>query len=183
VSAAALHLAVSWTARLSAVSFALSLLVPALSPKRAGHSGRLQLAFIVAHTLHFAFVAWLAGVTGGAGMFPGGRSVAEVGGWPVVLAIVALFYAVAFTAFTARRAGASRARLRTAGKLANAFIGFMFVATYVPLVARSGWYALPALLVMAAVAADLRPGARGTRVPRRSASPAPGNASTRRCWT
>jgi hypothetical protein len=156
VSVAALHLALSWTARLSAVLFALSLLVPAPSHHRARHSGRLQIAFIVAHTLHFAFVAWLASVNGGVGMFPGGRSVAEVGGWPVVLAIFALFYAVAFIALTARRAGAAQKRLRTAGKLATVFIGFMFVATYLPLVTRSGWYALLALLVTAAVAADLR---------------------------
>ena len=163
MSVAALHLAISWTARLSAVLFAFSLIVPALSGHR-GHSGRLQVAFILAHTLHFAFVAWLAGVSGGAGMFPGGRSVAEVGGWPVVLAIFALFYAVAFIALTARRAGAAQKRLRTAGKLATVFIGFMFVATYLPLVTRSGWYALLALLVTAAVGADLRAHARARPV-------------------
>lgn len=156
MTVAALHLALSSTARVSAVLFALSLLVPALSRERGGRSGRLQLAFIVAQTLHFAFVTWLASVSGGAGMFPGGRSVAEVGGWPVVLAIFVLFYAVALIAFFARRAGAARARLRAAGRLATAFIGFMFVATYLPLVARSGWYALLALLVTAAVAADRR---------------------------
>ena len=160
MSVVALLLAIKWTARLSAILFALSLLVPALSPHRRPHSVRLQIAFIVAHTLHFSFVARLASVTGGAGMFPGGRSVAQVGGWPAVLAIFALFYAVAFIALAARRSDADQPRLRTAGKLSTAFIGFMFVATYVPLVARSGWYAFLALLVAAAVAADLRARAR-----------------------
>lgn len=160
MSVVALHLAMSWTARVSAVVFALSLLVPALSPQRSAHSGWLQIAFIVAHTLHFSFVAWLARVTGGAGMFPGGRSVAEVGGWPVVLAIFVLFYAVALVALVARRTSADHPRLRTAGKLSTAFIGGMFVATYLPLVARSGWYVLLALLVAAAVAVDWRASAR-----------------------
>jgi hypothetical protein len=163
MSAAALYLALSWTARLSAVLFALSLLVPALATHRAKRWGRLQTAFIVAHTLHFACIAWLVSVSSGAGMFPGGRSVTEVGGWPVVLGIFALFYAVAFLASRARRADAAQTRLRTAGKLATVFIGFMFVATYLPLVTRSGWYALPALLVTAAVAADLRAPARALR--------------------
>jgi hypothetical protein len=172
VSVVALHLAMSWTARLSAVLFALSLLVPALSAQRAGHAGRIHVAFIVAQTLHFAFVAWLASATGGAGMFPGGRSVADVGGWPVVLAIFALFYAVAFIALAIRRSGTHQTRLRTIGKLSTAFIGFMFVATYLPLVARSGWYALLALLVTAAVAADLRAHARVSPRPA-SLGPAP----------
>jgi hypothetical protein len=172
VSVVALHLAMSWTARLAAVLFALSLLVPALSRQRAGQAGRIQVAFIVAQTLHFAFVAWLASATGGAGMFPGGRSVAEVGGWPVVVAIFALFYAVAFIALAARRSGTAQTRLRTAGKLSTAFIGFMFVATYLPLVARSGWYALLALLVTAAVVADLRAHAPASPRPA-SLGPAP----------
>ena len=84
-SVVALHLAMSWTARLSAVLFALSLVVPALSCLRAGHAGRVHVAFIVTQTLHFTFVAWLANTTGGAGMFPGGRSDSKA--WRVVGAV------------------------------------------------------------------------------------------------
>lgn len=150
-----LYLVVHWTARLSAVLFAAALLAPALSSLSARRAQTLYLGFIIAHTLHFSFVAWLAKVTGGENMFPGGRSVGDVGGWPAVLGIFAFFYTLALVGLVARRAGPRAGLgLRAAGRFSTTFIGFMFVSTYVPLIARSQWYALPAALVAAGVAVD-----------------------------
>ena len=70
--------------------------------------------------------------------------------------IYALFYAVAFLGLAARRERARR--LRAAGRFSTAFIAFMFVATYLPLVARSPWYALPATIVTLAVVVDAKAG-------------------------
>jgi hypothetical protein len=150
-----LYLAVHWAARASALLFALALVAPAVLRSSARPSQNLFAAFIVAHTVHFFFVTWLAAATGGAGMFPGGRSVTDVGGWPAVAGIFALFYALAILGLAARRERAHRhGWLRATGRFATAFIGFMFVATYVPLLARSPWYALPAAIVTVAVVVD-----------------------------
>jgi hypothetical protein len=151
-----LYIAVHWTARLSAVLFAAALAAPALYNLSARRSQSLYLGFILAHTIHFSFVVWLAKVTGGENMFPGGRSVGDAGGWPAVFGVFAFFYALAFVGLAARRAGPrARLGLRAAGRFSTAFIGFMFVSTYMPLIARSRWYALPAALVVAGVAVDM----------------------------
>jgi hypothetical protein len=154
VTAQDLLTGVHWSARLSAILFALSLAAPVLPRFLARRSESLYLGFVAANTVQFLFVTLLALATGGANMFPGGRSVADVGGWPAVFGIFAFFYTLAFVGWVGRRAGAS-SRLRTAGVLSRAFVGFMFVSTYVPLIARSAWYALPCALVAAAVVVDL----------------------------
>jgi hypothetical protein len=153
VTEADLLLAVRWTARLSAMTFATALLTSAFSARR---SRALDTGFLVAHTIHFSFVVQLALATGGKDMFPGGEDIADAGGWPAVFGIFALFYVLAAVALSARHLG-SRASLpvRVAGQLSTVFIGFMFVKTYLPLVARSYWYALPAALITTAVAADV----------------------------
>ncbi|WP_437915611.1 hypothetical protein WME73_10820 [Sorangium sp. So ce302] len=150
-----LYLAVHWTARASALLFAAALVAPALFRSSGQRSQGFYLGFILAHTIHFMFVIGLVRATGGANMFPGGRSVADVGGWPAVFGIFALFYALAFIAFAARRMGTrARSTLRVAGRLSTLFLGYMFVSTYVPLVSRSRWYALPAAIVATAVLVD-----------------------------
>jgi AcrR family transcriptional regulator len=147
MTAEQLLLPVQLTARLSALLFAGALAVPVLTgrPARA-----LYPAFLIAHTVHFGFVAALAVVGGGAGLFPGGRSLEDVGGWPTLAAIATLFYAAALGGLARGPSG-----WRRGGHAAAAFIGFMFVATYLPLVERSAWYALPAAIVTLAVGLDL----------------------------
>jgi len=153
VTDADLLLAVQWTARLSSTTFAAALLASTFAGRR---SRTLDIGFLVAHTIHFSFVVRLALATGGKGMFPGGKDIADAGGWPAVFAIFAFFYLLAGITLRARQLGPRASpRMRVAGQLATAFIGFMFVRTYVPLMARSSWYALPAALVATAVVADL----------------------------
>jgi hypothetical protein len=153
-----LSLAVPLTARLSALLFATALIVPAALPRaqRQRLTRASFVAFIIAHTIHFCFVSARVLATGGKGMFPGGRDVADAGGLPAVFAVFAFFYAVAGLALAGRLAGESaRAGLRWASRGATVFLGYMFVSTYLPLVARSSWYVLPAVIVTLAVAIDL----------------------------
>jgi len=116
----------------------------------------LFLVFIVAHTIHFGVVTARVLQTGGKGMFPGGRDVADAGGLGAVLGIFALFYFVAGVALLARRYGQHvPVVLCWAGRAATVFLGYMFVSTYLSLVDRSAWYAIPAALIGLAVVLDL----------------------------
>jgi hypothetical protein len=165
MDAADLHRIVHWTARASAALFSAALVAPALLRSSARGSRRLYLAFVAAHTVHFSFVVWLAKARGGRDMFPGGRSIADAGGWPAVFGIFAFFYALASIGLLARSDWAQgRPAVRVAGSLATGFLGFMFASTYAPLIARSPWYALGAAVVTVAVAVDvLAPLARRLR--------------------
>lgn len=158
MSSSDLYVAVHWTARLSALLFAAALVAPSLFREPDGRR-RSQLAFVAflaAHTVHFASVLALISETGGNKMFPGGRDVADVGGMPAVFGIFAFFYLLATLALLERRAGPrAGTTLRLAGRCSTAFIGYMFVSTYIPLVERSPWYALPAALIATAVLLDL----------------------------
>ena len=150
-----LDLAVHWTARLSAVLFAIALASPAWSTRVSRGSRDLYTAFILAHTAHFFFVAWLANATAGQNMFPGGRSVDDVGGWPTVLAIFAFFYALAFVGLVARRAGPNAGHgLRVANRVTTICLAILFVITYVGLIPQSPWYAVPAGLITAGLVID-----------------------------
>lgn len=152
MTAQEVHGFVVGTGRLSATVFVFALLV-------AGGSRRalaLWWTFLGAHTVHFAVVAWFAVANGGRGLFPGGRSLEEAGGWPTVLASAALFYSLALTALAARRAGVASSRwLRIAGSTATTCIGLMFLATYVPLVATSTFFILPAAAITGAMSFHL----------------------------
>lgn len=148
-----LYTAVHWTARTSAMLFATALLAPMLRLRRPLLP---YVGFMVAHTIHFAFVVWLAVVVRGERMFPGGRDMGDVGGWAAVFGIFAFFYLLATAGLLARRRGTEAGRaLRLTGRFATTFLGYMFVSTYVPLLARSGFYALPAALITLAVLVDL----------------------------
>jgi hypothetical protein len=148
-----LYTAVHWTARTSAMLFALALLAPTLSMRRPLMP---YVGFMVAHTIHFSFVVWLAVVTGGARMFPGGRDVADVGGWPAVFGVFSFFYVLASLGLLARHRGRDAGRaLRFGGRFASTFLGYMFVSTYVPLMTRSPWFAVPAAVITMAVLVDL----------------------------
>ena len=159
MDAANLLLAVRLTARLSALLFAAALIAPVFLRQRQRLALAPFVAFVVAHTVHFSFVIGLVLETGGEGMFPGGRDVADAGGLPAVFGIFSFFYLLAGLALVQRRAGTSAGKLlHVAGRFATVFLGYMFVSTYVPLVERSHWYALPTALVVTAVVVDLLAG-------------------------
>jgi hypothetical protein len=151
-----LYLAVHWTARLSALLFAAALLAPVLLRDDGPRRSQVPfVAFLAAHTVHFSFVLALAFETGGKKMFPGGRDIADVGGLPTVFAMFAFFYLLGTLALLQRRAGPRAGTLlRVAGRFSTVFLGYMFVTTYIPLVERSPWYALPAALIATAVVLD-----------------------------
>jgi hypothetical protein len=145
--------AAHWTARASALAFTIALAAPVFFRQAARLRIPFFAAFAALHAVHFAVVAFFAVTHPDAGIFPGARSAAQVGGWPVVAGIVALFYVLVTIAIYARRARAGP-RAQLAGRGAIWFLTFMFVATYLPLTARSWWYLLPAVLITAAAALE-----------------------------
>ena len=154
MSTATLYRAVRLTARSSALLFAGAQATPALGSRAARASRPLYLAFMAAHAAHFTAVSRYAVVTGGRGLFPGGRSMHDVGGWPTVLGIYTLFSGLAFTGWAAGTSEAtSRPHLLAAGRAATGLIGAMFVGTYIGQLAQSARYAVPATIVSGSVIA------------------------------
>ena len=127
----ALYRAVRLTARSSAMLFAAAQATQALGPRAAQAWRPLYLGFMAAHATHFTVVARYAKITGGRALFPGGRNLNDVGGWPTVAAIYTLFAGLAATGWAA---GASRSTSRRglglAGRVATGLIGAMFAGTY-----------------------------------------------------
>jgi hypothetical protein len=153
VSAGALHRAVRLTARGSAVLFAAAEATHALRPRADRPTRRLYVGFLVTHAVHFFVVAEYAIVTKGRNLFPGRRSLDAVGGWPVVAGIYIAFAALALTGWPARPNSPVGLRLRVASSVARALIGTLFVGTYLGQLRQSRWYAVPAVMVGAAVIA------------------------------
>lgn len=145
--------AAHWTARASALAFTIALAGPVFFRRAARRRIAFLAAFAALHAVHFAVVGFFAVTHPDAGIFPGGRSATQVGGWPTVAAIVALFAILVTTAIYARGEGAGH-RAQLAGRGAVWFLTFMFVATYLPLTARSWWYSVPAVLISAAAALE-----------------------------
>jgi hypothetical protein len=111
---------------------------------------------MAAHAAHFTIVARYAKLTGGRGLFPGGRSMNEVGGWPTVAGIYAFFAGLAFTGWTAGPpAAVAKPAMRIVGRAATGLIGAMFVGTYLGQLSQSRWYAVPAALVATAEIANV----------------------------
>jgi hypothetical protein len=149
-----LYRAVRLTARSSAMLFAAAQATQVLGPRAAQAWRPLYLGFMAAHATHFTVVAKYAKITGGRALFPGGRNLNDVGGWPTVAAIYTLFAGLAATGWAA---GASPPRSRRglgfAGRVATGTIGVMFAGTYLGQLPRSGWNAIPAAIVASAVLA------------------------------
>lgn len=154
-STAALYQTVRLTARISAMLFAAAQATQALGPPAARVWRPLYLSFMAAHATHFTVVARYAKITGGRALFPGPRNLNDVGGWPTVAAIYTLFSGLAATGWAAGAAPANSRRVRRAGRIATGIIGAMFAGTYLGQVPRSGWNAVPAAVVAAAVLAKL----------------------------
>ena len=147
---------VRWSARFAAAAFVVAVLVPPLvrGPERL--SRWLWLVFLSAQSLHFGLVLRLGVLVHGANMFPGGRSIAESGGWPAVLGIFALFYSLALPVLWRRwRGRAAGPLLRFAATASTLCFGLMLLDTYVPLWHRSGWFVLPVALVAVALVTEL----------------------------
>ncbi len=147
-NAAALHKYVRLTARSSALLFAAAQSTSALGQCAVWARRPLYLGFMAAHAAHFAVVARYAKVTGGRGLFPGGRNMNEVGGWPTVAGIYTFFAGLVLTGWAAGAPAArTRPAMRMAGRVATGLIGAMFVGTYVGQLSQSRWYAVPAAFV------------------------------------
>jgi hypothetical protein len=151
-----LYRAVRLTARSSAMLFAAAQATQVLGPRAAQAWRPLYLGFMAAHATHFTVVAKYAKITGGRALFPGGRNLNDVGGWPTVAAIYTLFAGLAATGWAA---GASPPRSRRglgfSGRVATGTIGVMFAGTYLGQLPRSGWNAIPAAIVASTVLARL----------------------------
>ena len=152
------------TARASALLFTAAHITRYLGPY-AGRSPAPQLyrAFLAAHSLHFAAVARYAVLTNGRSLFPGGRGLRDVGGWPTMAAIYALFGVLAAAGRIDPAAAAGDAP-RTRAVAAGTAIGTMFTGTYLGQTARSPWFgALAGATALGTVAAAQplarRPGA------------------------
>jgi hypothetical protein len=147
------ELIVRLTARASATLFAAALILFAIGP-RPGRRGvryaiRLFLGFVLAHTIHFSAVVWLAVLTAG-------ENIQERDGWTVVLAVGALFYFAAFLIVRAWR-GIDSGRMlpRRDGVAANAAItsiALAFLNSYLSRVPDKPIYWLPAICLVASVA-------------------------------
>src|SRR5687768_13559668 len=88
---------------------------------------RLFLGFILAHTIHFSAVAWLAVLTSG-------ENIRTRGGWAVVLTAAVLFYVAAFGILRSWRrldSGRSWSRSdRLAADVSIALIAMVFLNSY-----------------------------------------------------
>jgi hypothetical protein len=151
VDQAIAELLVRLTARISAGMFAASLIVFAAGyqhdQRRLYVGTRLFAGFIVAHTVHFATVAWLAVVTSG-------ENIRERDGWAVVATVALLFYAAAFFVFRAwgnAAMGSSSRSLRMANAAIVA-IAAVFLNSYLARVAAMPIYWLPTIGLAGTVA-------------------------------
>lgn len=108
------------------------------------------LVFVFGQSVHFTLVAWFVTKTGGVNLFPGNRSLGDVGGWPTLFAIFVLFYVLAAARLLATHAPASDLA-RLGDRIGTTAIALFFLATYVPLIARSWIFAAPAIAILAAL--------------------------------
>lgn len=148
-----IQLIVRLTARLSAAIFASALILFAAGNQR--DRGRLYFGtclfagFIVAHTIHFLTVAWLAVVTAG-------ENIRERDGWAVAVTVVLLFYIAVFLVFRAwgdAAAGRASSRsLRVSANVALVAIAAVFLNSYLARAVRMPVYWLPVLALVGSVA-------------------------------
>jgi len=140
------------TVRISALMFvvALTLYAAAGAHRRRWvfDAVRALAAFIVAHTVHFGAVVWLAVVTGG-------TNIDERGGWVVTLLVAVLFYASAFGILSTWREVAAgclpAAPSVVASRVGVLFIAAVFLNSYFARVERMPIYWLAAAAMIATV--------------------------------
>ena len=161
-AAVPLYRAVRLTARTSALLFAGSQATAAMGPHQRRAARALYLAFMAAHAVHFTVVVRYAVVNGGRDLFPGGRSLKDVGGWATVAGIYSLFSGLAIAGLpTGTPRAGGRPAVRAIGRGATWLIAAMFIGVYLGQLPRSRWYAVPAtVLAGAATASSLAQRAR-----------------------
>lgn len=153
--AARLYRAVRLTARASAMLFAAAKATSAIGPPLSHASRPFYVAFLTAHAVHFTVVARYAVVNGGRDLFPGGRSLRDVGGWRTMVGIYSLFAGLAVTGWvTDSPLVAKRSPWHAIGHGATWAMATMFVGVYLGQFPRSRWYAVPATAVAGAMVAD-----------------------------
>jgi hypothetical protein len=158
-STTTLHRAVRLTARTSALLFAAAQASQAMGSGAAHVWRPLYMGFMAAHAAHFVVVTRYAKATGGRALFPGGRNLQDVGGCPTVAAIYTVFAALASAGWAAgSQAAKNTPGVGIAGRIATGIIAAMFVGTYLGQLPRSSWNAVPAAIISAAIAANLRTG-------------------------
>lgn len=134
-----IHHLVVGTGRLSAALFIVALLGAGVGFRAVP----LWLAFVAAHTIHFSFVAWLAVASEGANL-------RDIGGWPTALGVGTGFYVLAACAALAWSGGGWRV-VHGIGHAGVVLIALAFIATYVPLLATSAFFALPVVGIVGAL--------------------------------
>jgi hypothetical protein len=140
------ELLVRLTARVSGATFAAALILFAAGDqqnrRRLYFGTRLFAGFVVAHTVHFLTVAWLAVVTAG-------ENIRERDGWPGVVTVALLFYLAVFSVLRAWGNAAlgqpSSRSLRVTANVAVVAIAAVFLNSYLARVARMPVYWLPAV--------------------------------------
>ena len=145
VDQATVELIVRLTARVSVAMFAAALIAFATGDqyhRQRLHVGtRLFAGFIVAHTIHFATVAWLAVVTSG-------ENIRDRDGWTVVVTVALLFYLAVFSVLRAwggTAMGRSSSRgLRVTANGAIVAIAAVFLNSHLARVERMPMLWLPA---------------------------------------
>jgi hypothetical protein len=125
------RLIVRATARMSALVFLAALGLFAAGhragPRRVVSAIRVFVLFVVAHTIHFGAVVWLAVATAG-------ENIRERDGWPVVVVVAAAFYLSVFgilrlwTRLSSRQAVSHRER--RGAQVGVLFIAAIFVNSY-----------------------------------------------------
>jgi hypothetical protein len=150
---ATLHRTVRLTARTSAALFTTAQIAQALRRPTPSAWQALYVAFVAVHAVHFGFVTSFAQRTQGRALFPGGRNMHDVGGWPTVLGIFGGFFILTAVGWIA--APADGHANRSPGVAATTLIGAMFVSFYLQQVPRSHWHALPGAIIGAAVLANI----------------------------
>lgn len=152
---ASLHRTVRLAARTSAVLFTSAQITHALRLPTPGAWRPLYVAFVTAHAIHFGFLARFAQRTQGRALFPGGRSMQDVGGWPTVLGIIALFFLLTTVGWVGAEEADAHPGRRPAGTAATALIGAMFVSFYLGQARRSHNHAAAGAIIAAAVLANI----------------------------
>jgi methionine sulfoxide reductase heme-binding subunit len=150
----AMHALVRWTARTSLVLFALAYVArPAvqlwprpLTKRLLAERKWIGLGFATSHTAH------LAGIIGIASPDVGAFVRAQPPANAVAALTFLLIFAMAFTSIEAVKAKMSARAWKLLHKAGMHFAWLAFASTYLPAVARSPFYALPAAIIVAITA-------------------------------
>lgn len=144
------------TARISVALYSVGLggLAVAASRGREPRAAlRVLQSFIVSHTIHFGFVAWLTVATAG-------ENIAKRGGPLLTVVVGVVFYAASFAMLFGVR------QRRRSALLGATIIWLMFVLTYIGRVPENAVFALPVGATSLALGAYLfGPRSRTVRAP------------------